>query len=406
MPEAYQPDPPAPGSRRDRFRRYMRAFNPTQAAQEAIQAGLVREDLHGGIYRQIAARAELQPGSRQLLIGGIGSGKTTELLLAEAQMRAEGMHPFYIDIPAETDLYQLKAGALVASFGERLLKMLPGDEARDLQKPVAAVREFARGRIVFVPDDQEEPPGDDEPGTWQVIPGKLRPPNPPLHSDIARVTGAIQAIRIRLNPDLNFVVICDGLDRLIKPDLLWQVANQDLQVFRDLEIPIVLAAPLTLLFGREGRAVYDQFDPVHTMFDLVLEGGGSDRMRDLISCRDQDHMLSPQVAEAICQFSGGALRDLLTLARDAGEHAYMSGAADVSSHDVEVVAKRLGHSYLRGLGPDELRLLERIERTGSFRTDDPAYTELLATRRVLEYSETQFAVHPALKLVLEPVANA
>src|SRR5208282_820121 len=63
----------------------------------------------------------LEPGSQQLLVGGIGSGKTTELLLAERWLREqEHVLPLYIDVSAETDLSSLNSGSLLASFGMHL----------------------------------------------------------------------------------------------------------------------------------------------------------------------------------------------------------------------------------------------------------------------------------------------
>src|SRR6516162_4793760 len=89
--------------RRAHFRAYMNAFNPSAPARQIIQAGLVVDELHASLYRRLAGRADLAPGSQQLLVGGIGSGKTTELLLAEKWLRSEQRAvSLYIDITAET----------------------------------------------------------------------------------------------------------------------------------------------------------------------------------------------------------------------------------------------------------------------------------------------------------------
>ena len=55
--------------RREQFRAYMKAFNPTAPAREMIQAGLVVDELHGSLYRNLAGRADLEPGSQQVLEG-------------------------------------------------------------------------------------------------------------------------------------------------------------------------------------------------------------------------------------------------------------------------------------------------------------------------------------------------
>src|SRR5665647_529340 len=104
--------------RRERFREYMRKLNPTAPARLTIDSGLVVEDLHDSLYKTLAARADLEPGSQQLLVGGTGSGKTTELMMAKQWLDRQGQTlSLYIDISSQTDLSGLNSGALLASFG-------------------------------------------------------------------------------------------------------------------------------------------------------------------------------------------------------------------------------------------------------------------------------------------------
>ena len=101
----------------------MRKLNPTAPPQTTIEAGLAVEDLHGSLFRTLAARADLDPGSQQLVVGGIGSGKTIELLMAARWLEQQGQTlPVYLDISAETDLSGLNSGALLAGFGLRYLR--------------------------------------------------------------------------------------------------------------------------------------------------------------------------------------------------------------------------------------------------------------------------------------------
>jgi hypothetical protein len=61
------------------YRNYMSqldaAADPFRAMERGLYVSHSRE-----IARQIATRVELQPSSTHLIIGGIGSGKTTQLL--------------------------------------------------------------------------------------------------------------------------------------------------------------------------------------------------------------------------------------------------------------------------------------------------------------------------------------
>ena len=111
-------------------------------------------------------------------------------------------------------------------------------------------------------------------------------------------------------------------------------------------------------------------------------------------------MLSREDADAICHYSGGVLRDLISLARDAAEEAYVSGHESIGSADVEKATQQLGTSYLRGLGPAAIKTLTDLDKSKSFQVNLPANVELLVTRRVLEYSSTDFRVHPALLSVM------
>ncbi|MEK7750603.1 MAG: hypothetical protein AAB654_01710, partial [Acidobacteriota bacterium] len=141
----------------------MGKLNPTAPARTAIESGLVVEGLHGSLYRTLAARADLDPGSQQLLVGGVGSGKTTELLLAEKWLQEQRQTlPLYIDISAETDLSGLNSGAVLAGFGRHLpeaffeaglAESLPAEQRSGLKAALQEIWDFAFGKIesYFVP---------------------------------------------------------------------------------------------------------------------------------------------------------------------------------------------------------------------------------------------------------------
>jgi hypothetical protein len=112
--------------------------------------------------------------------------------------------------------------------------------------------------------------------------------------------------------------------------------------------------------------------------------------------RHGHELLSDGDGESICQYSGGVLRDLISLARDAAVEAYIAGHDSITSQDIENVARQLGTGYLRGLGPEEIKILHHLEKSKSFDVSQAANLVLLLTRRVLEHSSTDFRVHPAL----------
>lgn len=123
-------------------------------------------------------------------------------------------------------------------------------------------------------------------------------------------------------------------------------------------------------------------------------------LRSVLERRRGYELLGDMDGDSICRYSGGVLRDLISLARDAAVEAYIAGHDSVTSQDIENVAQQLGTGYLRGLGPEEIKILHHLEKSKSFDVSQAANVELLVTRRVLEYSSTDFRVHPALLSVM------
>src|ERR1035438_2475994 len=133
--------------RRERYRALMARFNPTVSPALAIESGLVVTDSQRSVFETLAARADIEPGSQQILVGGIGSGKTTELLLARQWLAATGRYrPFQIDVSSYTDLSKLTSGALLASLGIHLLDEGRLRGAQNYSEIETALNTFAYGR--------------------------------------------------------------------------------------------------------------------------------------------------------------------------------------------------------------------------------------------------------------------
>ncbi len=230
----------------------MAKLNPTAPVRATIASGLVLEELHGALFRTLAARADLDPGSQQLLVGGIGSGKTTELLMAEKWLEQQGQAlSVYIDISAETDLSGLNSGALLAGLGLHLTKAVSNFPATDdaaekkaLKDAGREVKEFAYGKTEteWVAAEEYDPGQDDydpsedfEPGHYitRNTPGKLKPPFPAMQRDIQGIRTPLERLIKHVHSgQRDVVVIFDGLDRLLTPDRFWAVVHQDFRALR------------------------------------------------------------------------------------------------------------------------------------------------------------------------------
>lgn len=401
----------ASSDRRERFRAYMKRFNPTAPAWTAIREGLVHQDPARSVFKKLAAGADLNPGSQQLVAGGIGSGKTTELLLAEQEFAArEHRVHLYIDESTETDLSTLKSGALLATLGLHLWEAIKSnftvgeiDRNPAVEKAARKIRKDAFGyeQVGEGEYDSNEP---DYPRTVRV-PGILRPPMPRLKGDVEVLAMRVSTLTSFLSKAAGeLLVIFDGLDRLLNPDQFWAVVEQDLRAMRPLGISVLMAGPLSVMYGH-GRQVKDYFDEVYYLPPAIADQDKSTFLLEVLALRSAEQLMAVEEMLRLCLASGGVLRDLISLARNAGQNAYLDDADVIDSRHVDRAIEQLGNSYLMGLGMNQKEKLMAILEGGSFSPSDPESMELLVTRRVLERSESRYEVHPALASVLAQAAK-
>ncbi|SPE37365.1 hypothetical protein SBA6_70007 [Candidatus Sulfopaludibacter sp. SbA6] len=406
-----QPGTTAIPDRRERFRAFMKRFNPTAPPRVAIGDGLVCEQAGRSVYKKLAAGADLTPGSQQLVVGGIGSGKTTELLLAERELAdQEQMLPVYVDVSAETDLSAVNSGALLASLGMRVWEAIaanyqPPDALLEVHEEVSKAA-YGYERLVLTQRAFDRLAEAENsllsPGGFHTVKvaGKLRPPFPAIRRDVKDLANSVSKLTEFLKGQgREIVVIFDGLDRLIKVDQFWSLAEQDLRAIRPLGISVLAAGPLSILFG-QGRQIKDYFDEVHYLPPAIADPKVSPFLYEVLRLRGAEELMDPDQMQRLCLASGGVLRDLISLARNAGENAYLDDADEIEKPHVDKSIEQLGNSYLLGLGTRQKSKLRKMLDGQGFAPSDSEGLELLITRRVLEQSESRYEVHPALAAVL------
>jgi hypothetical protein len=388
--------------RRQRFKALMKRFNPSAPPLVAIDDGLIHEGTSRSVYKQLATAADLSPGGQHLVVGGIGSGKSTELLLAQRELaKHQGIIPIFIDVSAETDLSEINSGALLASLGLRLWESIPsqfGEVPTELQIAHGQIRKAAYGYQVPVS------PGATERQIAEMrslslskhVPGKLASPFPALKRDVEELAKSIDQLNVFLKrTGKESVVIFDGLDRLVKADRFWLIVEQDLRALRRLQISVLAAGPLSVMYG-QGRSVKDYFDGVHYLPPAIADPRQSPFLLDVLRLRGAGDLMSDQQMWRLCLASGGVLRDLISLVRSCAEGAYLNDADAATDQDVEKAIHQLGNGYLLGLGTTQVKILKNIVKGGGFMPSDAVSLELLVTRRVLEQAGSRYEVHPSL----------
>lgn len=421
--------------RREIYRRFMGRFNPTVSPKKAIDEGLICQAPELQFYKKLAARADINPGCQQVLVGGIGSGKTTQLLLAQQSLNLHpNTHALYIDVTAETDLSKINYGALLASFGVRLSSKivsefkkeeLPHQEfehacdeilksAYGYEEKVTTVTDFMpeylRGTGLLGARESLEQFEDSNKRlglqtTTVRHEGKLNAPFPALHRDTTILTKNLRIlVDFTTTRSWELVAVFDGLDRLIRTEKFWEMIEQDFLAMRQLGISVLAAGPLSILYG-QNRQIADYFDEVHYMRPVVTDPRHSSFLMDVMQVRGAKELLSEAQMKRLTLASGGVLRDLITLARNAGENAYLDDADQAEDKHVNRAIEQLGNGYLLGLGTKQVEIIRGILDGKGFSPSDPDSMELLVTRRVLEQSVSRYEVHPALAMVLQSTAD-
>jgi hypothetical protein len=353
----------------------------------------------------VVRHLEIDPTSRHLVVGSIGSGKTTQMLVATEALNAlPDMRAVYIDVSRMQDLVKLRPGCLVALAGVALLDRLEG-----MAKPSPHAKWFKQWALGYTEDRRAyDPEWDDDDGIIKVE-GVVRPPQSEWHEIAANQVERLAEFAAAMRASgRQFVVLFDSLDRTTDRGAFTLLVDQDIAALRRCNIGVVLIGPLRSLEGF-GRLEVDRFDKLHVQspIDVAEDGAGRNFLFQVLRTRVDDTMLPDSEVLAIVAASGGVLRDLIALAKAAGEEAYLHGAETIAMPHVDAAIDAFGRSMMVGLHKAEVDTLKHLRDGGGFvwSTDDDL--SLLATRRVLEYPRRreQFSVHPTIAPLLDQKAG-
>lgn len=389
-------------NRRDRFREYMSRLDAAADPSLAIERGFYVPRKGRGNAEQIAGRLELRPGSTHLLVGGVGAGKTTQLLVARDRLHALGdTTAIYIDVSKHQDLRLLQPGVLLTLAGlEACARLDPGQEVQKSSEK--AFRGWAHGYAF-----EGTPDYNDDTDAW--VPGLVTPPSDDLEHKVALLKGALDKVRKALVARTPHVVLLiDSLDRLPRLEPFIGILEQDVAAISSLGIGLVLVGPIRAIHGLE-RLIAERFDYIYhqSFIDIRHDQVGRDFLLQVLRQRSPEELFPGPTGSLLTAFSGGVLRDLISLARQAVEEAYIDGSDTVAEHHVSTAADSFGRSLMLGLSQSEIAVLQQVRMHGSFVLTSEEHLALLATRRVLEYRdpELRYAVHPTIVPLLKQVAG-
>jgi hypothetical protein len=336
-------------TRLEKFRDYMLRLNPGGDPSEAVRDGLYVPRPGRSTAIEVAARLELDPTSSHLIVGGIGSGKTTQLLVACDRLnKLEDTCAEYIDVSRVHDMSHMNAGTLIITAGLAVSRLLKNKDDKDALASAQQFRDWSQGswRRKWIPYDDDPSHEEDSyeengerHGYYDFIHEEplLSPPNKPLDSSVQQMAHHLSQIRAGLRARFpHLVLLFDALDRLSDPAAFATVVEQDIRAIQKAGIGVVLVGPLRSMFG-SNRAITDHFQyfyPQHAV-DVQQDEAGRAFLVDVLRKRAPPDLLPDAACHRLAELSGGVLRDLISLARAAGEEAYMRGADRVEDEHIE-----------------------------------------------------------------------
>jgi len=398
--------------RRTRFREYMRRLDPTGDPLQAVTNGFYVSPPNS-VSQRIATRIELEPASSHLLVGGIGSGKTTELIAIERNLaEVEDLFAVRVDVPSRHRLDKLKPGVLIAMAAievcaelkrEKKLRLVVGADV------VAAVERISEKTKGFWIDDVDFPDSDSG-GDGHWVNGILEEPE--ASEDVTTLSDALNTVHGALQRKL--VILFDGLDRVTDLAVLASVLLEDVPAMGRAGVGVVVVGPQHLRFSPQ-RSVERVFETVHLHGAMSVESDdGQTFLTEVLRKRADEDVLPGNSALIIANYSGGLLRDLVALARAAGAEAYANGSDTVELNHVEVAADRFGRDLILGctkemvtrlkeLGPKQVpkkgTLMLRKVNPSPFTVATELDQRLLTERLMIEVLGTpvRYILHPTIK---------
>ena len=398
-------------SRLQRFRNFVAKMDPTADPAWALERGFYVPP-PVDLAHSVATRFELEPASTHLIVGVVGSGKTTIALKVAERLqlttRKVGDQVKFLDVSTRHLMdHEPLRGVLAALAGLDLTKSAEkrGKLPKEASEAALAIRRHARGYTEWVPDyegppDYDEPP--DEPPERPIHhPGVLKAPtNSSLPRDVSLL---IESLRILAQhypgPRAHAIYLFDSLDRLASPTRFVEAVG-DVRALKQAGIGAMVIGPVRYA---------PSFDPtIQSVFEHIHFVGvvdpdtpsGSQFYGEVLRRRAHSTVLPDNMLSPIATASGGILRDLLGIARRAGEEAYVDGRDRIEQADVDVATRILGESLAFGLDAAQLAVLRHLDAGKGFVIRGAGELALIEQRRVIASGPGVWRVHPALRPVL------
>lgn len=422
------------------------AFEPSKPLEPGDPAYVMCEDVRGdnNILKDLGNEIRRSEGSTcQLYAGHRGSGKSTELLRLKQYLEEHGCFVVHFAADAEdVDPQDAEYTDILLACTRHLLEALLPKTKADPQPLMnwlhdrwSSLKELALTEVSFDGLDVEVGLNEfiklstsirEVPSLRQDIRKQLNPHTPTLLDALNQFI--IDAKRSLPDEKTKLVVIADNLDRIVpivdddgrsNHDEIWIDRSGQLQ---ELACHSIYTVPISLIYSKQVSRLTDIYGnpQVLPMIMIKTESGdlyqpGFDKVREVVIRRLQQLNLnldietevfeSPEVLNRFCLMSGGHLRELMQLIKEA------SNRLDTLPITVQATRRAITEArdtYRRTVQEAEWEVLAHVARTKRIQNDDD-HRDLLFRRCLMEYryldseGEMQcwYDVHPLIYAIAE-----
>jgi Cdc6-like AAA superfamily ATPase len=396
-------------NRLDFFRQQMAAFEGSADPSKATNGNYYVPFGNISVADSIAGRLALRPTSSHLLLGGIGSGKTTELLIASKKIEqlTEKVYIRYIDVTRYyTDYLEVRNNALIVIAGLNLANSVDKTKVSEIiRNNIVSINKFAYG---YENEYEYEEPSP----LFSSIALTRKRKRTEYHKGILSSTqeqvdqknlmSSVQILSDHLRSQYEQIIfLFDGLDRLDNANVFYHLVKNDLTKLSEMGIGSTLVGNAYLLADKPWLEEYSKNIFYQRSLDIENDDSAKSFLMSVVNQRTTQNFIAKEAIEVLVYSSGGILRDLITLTQTAIETAYFSGENQVTLEHVETAIADFGRSRTFNLTNEELTTLRSFMAQEQTPVGEVA-NKLLLTGRLIEYQQPfqRCIVHPALQPLL------
>lgn len=369
-----------------------------------------------------------------ILMGHTGSGKSTELNKMSERLRNEGYKVYTVNCLNDLGMNFLYTDLLIL-MGEALISIANEMECTFDTTLGKSILEFWNTEITCIGDSTKEYAIDIETGAELDTPSifgkifdffakikagiKLKQTDAIEYKKVIERRSEAWYVAIDKIADLitetlrgkRPIIIFEDLDKLdrVNPELVWDMFSLHAANLSHFSFPVIYTFPISLSYDPRFGTLSGYFtDKTFPMIELQYSDGspcdnGKKSIERIILSRAEEDLFDENALDIMIEKTGGSLRDLFSVIRDASIRARRRGSKKIEKEDTRIALNTLQSSLTRRIETKNYEFLTSIVRGNTRNIEDRRMLlEMLTANVVMEYNSNRWHdVHPLVKDFLE-----